>query len=173
MRQITLLLTLLALCSFWQPAEAKNDSLKMAQKAERQREREERRRLADIERMAQPRFKGGDIDKFEAWVVANLRHDFGSLPPNVPHVTVDVPFYVEADGKTTLCDEDTPSKHHYPRIVSEIERVILFSPDWEPGHDPFGNPLRSRQEVSITLKNPAFMAPATPPVPVRRPIRRR
>lgn len=154
------------------PTEAKNDSLKMAKKAQRQQEKQERERLAEIERMAQPRFKGGDIDKFEAWVVANLRFDYGLLPPGTPHVTIEVPFYVESDGKTSLSDEDTPSKHHYPRIVSEIERVILFSPDWEPGHDPFGRPLRSHQKVSITLKNPAYTAPVVPAGP-RRPIRRR
>ncbi len=173
MRKIAILLaTLFALLCVGE-VEAKNDSLKMAQRAEREREKEERRRLAEIERMAQPRFKGGDIDKFEAWIVANLRFDYGLLPPGTPHVTIEVPFYVEADGKTTLSDEDTPAKHHYPRIVSEIERVILFSPDWEPGHDPFGNPLRSHQKVSIMLKNPAYTAPAFPSPRVRRPIRRR
>ncbi|MEE1099073.1 MAG: hypothetical protein UHY58_04050 [Alistipes sp.] len=154
--------------------EAKSDSLKMAQKAEKKRLKEERKRQAEIERMAQPTFKGGDIDKFEAWILANLRKDFAAIPAGTPHVTVEVPFYVEADGSTTLSDEDTPSKRQYPRIVSEIERVILFATDWEPGHDAFGNPIRSRQVATITLKNRNHDIPEKPVVVrPRRPAPRR
>lgn len=150
-------------------AEAKRDSTSMARKAERQRQKEERRRQEEIEQRAKPRFEGGDIERFERWVLANLRHDFGMLPPDVPHVRVEVPFYVEDDGRTTLTDEDFASKQLYPRLVQEIERVILFSPEWEPGHGPLGNPIRSRQELSITIKNHHYTAPASAPRP--RPVR--
>lgn len=169
-----LLIMLLALVA--EPsAEAKNDSLKMAKKEAKRREKEERRRQAEIERLAQPTFKGGDIDKFEAWVVANLRQDFIAIPAGTPHITVEVPFYVEADGRTTLSDEDTLSKRQYPRIVQEIERVILFSTDWEPGHDALGNPIRSRQVATITLKNRNHDIPQKPKqrVTPRRPTPKR
>jgi len=151
-----------------EPLAAKNDSLKMARKAEKQREKEERKKLAEIERMAQPHFKGGDIDKFEAWVVANLKYDFGSLPRDTPHVRVEVPFYVEADGSTSLSDEEIPSERLYPRLVFEIKRVIQFSPEWEPGHDPLGNPIRTRQVLAITLQNHNYIGAPVAPRPIRR-----
>ncbi len=167
-------LLLLVVMAMALPAEAKNDSTKMARKAERQLEREERERQAEIERMAQPRFKGGDIDKFERWVVANLRYDYGELPRSTPHVRIDVPFLVNADGTTSLVEGENPSEQLYPRLVHEIERVILFSPDWEPGHTPQGEPIPSLQTCSITLKNNDYIGmPTAGPKPRTRPVRRR
>lgn len=168
MRQIILILSALLFLVAAEPLAAKNDSLKMARKAEKQREKEERKKLAEIERMAQPHFKGGDIDKFEAWVVANLKYDFGSLPRDTPHVRVEVPFYVEADGSTSLSDEEIPSERLYPRLVFEIKRVIQFSPEWEPGHDPLGNPIRTRQVLAITLQNHNYSGAPVAPRPIRR-----
>lgn len=169
MRHLLIILSALLLLVAVEPAEAKHDSLKMARKAEKKREKEERKRLAEIERMAQPHFKGGDIDKFEAWVVANLKFDFGTLPRDTPHVRVEVPFYVEADGSTSLSDEESPSEKLYPRLVFEIKRVIQFSPEWEPGHDLLGNPIRSRQVLAITLQTHNYIQPSAPaPRPVRR-----
>lgn len=168
MRQIILILSALLFLVAAEPLAAKNDSLKMARKAEKQREKEERKKLAEIERMAQPHFKGGDIDKFEAWVVANLKYDFGSLPRDTPHVRVEVPFYVEADGSTSLSDEEIPSERLYPRLVFEIKRVIQFSPEWEPGHDPLGNPIRTRQVLAITLQNHNYIGAPVAPRPIRR-----
>ena len=157
MKLRSILLLLLACLLFTPEVSAKKDSVAMAEKAAKKAakkaEKEERELQAEIKRRATPHFQGGDIDTFERWVVANLRHDFGPLPPGTPLIVVDVPFYVEADGSTTLIDEDTPSKAQYPRVVREIERVILFSPDWEPGEDMLGNPIRSRQELSLTLKH--------------------
>lgn len=150
MRRLFLILLLCCACSW--TAEAKKDSAAMARKAQKKVEKEERKRQAELERMATPHFQGGDIDTFERWIVANLRKDFGPLPPDAPFIVVEVPFYVEADGSTTLVDEEIPDSRLYPRVVQEIERVILFSPEWDPGVDPFGNPLRSRQTASITLK---------------------
>ena len=126
---------------------------KQQEKELKTQEKEERKRMAELERLATPHFEGGDIDTFERWIVANLRRDFGPLPPNTPYVKVDVPFYVEADGSTSLSDEDTTDEHLYPRLVHEIERVILFSPKWTPGKDAFGNPIRSRQVASLTFKH--------------------
>ena len=173
-----LLCILIALVFFSQPAEAKKDSAAMARKAQKELEKEakkqakeEQKRLEELERLATPHFEGGDIDKFEHWIVANLRRDFGPLPPDAPHIVVDVPFYVEADGRTTLTDEDTTDKRLHPRLVQEIERVILFSPTWEPGHDGFGNPIRSRQVASLTFKHdhslpdPLVIHPTPRPVP--------
>ena len=169
MKRLILIFSALWLLVAMVPAEAKNDSLKMAKKAEKQREREERERLHEIERMAQPHFKGGDIDKFVAWVVANLKFDFGTLPRDTPHVRVEVPFYVEADGSTSLSDEECPSERLYPHLVFEIKRVIQFSPEWEPGHDPLGNPIRTRQVLAITLQNHNYIgAPQPAPRPIRR-----
>ncbi|MBE6196038.1 MAG: hypothetical protein E7137_02965 [Rikenellaceae bacterium] len=168
MRQIMMILSALLFLVAAEPLAAKNDSLKMARKAEKQREKEERKKLAEIERMAQPHFKGGDIDKFEAWVVANLKYDFGSLPRDTPHVRVEVPFYVEADGSTSLSDEEIPSERLYPRLVFEIKRVIQFSPEWEPGHDPLGNPIRTRQVLAITLQNHNYIGAPVAPRPIRR-----
>ncbi len=168
MRQIIMILSALLFLVAAEPLAAKNDSLKMARKAEKQREKEERKKLAEIERMAQPHFKGGDIDKFEAWVVANLKYDFGSLPRDTPHVRVEVPFYVEADGSTSLSDEEIPSERLYPRLVFEIKRVIQFSPEWEPGHDPLGNPIRTRQVLAITLQNHNYIGAPVAPRPIRR-----
>lgn len=170
MKRLMLILSTLAMLLAAVPAEAGNDSLKMARKAEKQREKEERRKQAEIERLAQPHFKGGDIDKFEVWVVANLKFDFGTLPPDTPHVRVEVPFYVEADGSTSLSDEEIPSEKLYPRLVFEIKRVIQFSPEWEPGHDLLGNPVRSRQVLAITLQNHHYIGVTTAPAP--RPMRR-
>lgn len=149
-------------------AEAKGSKEeKAARKAEKERLKEERRIEAERERIATPHFKGGDIDKFESWVRANLRLDYGMLPPDVPHIRVDVPFYVEADGSVTLSKEETPSRKLHPRLVSEIERVILFSPEWDPAHDPdTGLPVRARQELSLTIKNQHYMgAPRPAPRP--------
>lgn len=171
LRLVFHLLTALLLVTLTESASAKSDSLKMAKKAQKEQQKAERRRQHEIKRPAQPHFKGGDIDKFEAWVEANLKFDFGSLPRDTPHIYVEVPFYVEADGSTSLSDEDTPSKKLHPRLVFEIERVIQFSPDWEPGHDLFGNPVRSRQVLSLTLYNHHSTAPAAPARPARR-IRR-
>lgn len=167
MKRLIYTLSALLLLIAAEPASAKNDSLKMAKKAQKEQQKKERERQHELERLAQPHFKGGDIDKFEAWVEANLKFDFGSLPRDTPHIYVEVPFYVEADGSTSLCDEDTPSKKLYPRLVFEIERVILFSPEWEPGHDLLGNPVRSRQVLNLTL----YHHNNTPAAPVR-PIRR-
>lgn len=183
MKRLFLLLLFCSL-SVWTAA-AKKDSASMARKAQKKIEKEERKRQAEVERMATPHFQGGDIDTFERWIVANLRKDFGPLPPNAPFIVVEVPFYVEADGKTSLVDEEIPDSRLYPRVVQEIERVILFSPDWEPGVDPFGNPIRSRQTVSITLKpdhtggvsaihpTPRKPKPAHKPVPKPGPGKRR
>lgn len=171
MKRLILIFSALWLLAAVVPAEAKNDSLKMAKKAEKKHEREERERIHEIERLAQPHFKGGDIDKFETWVVANLKFDFGTLPPDTPHVRVEVPFYVEADGSTSLCDEETSSKQLYPHLVFEIERVILFSPEWEPGHDLLGNPIRSRQLLALTLQNHSYIGPPVAPhAPAPRPV---
>lgn len=147
----------------------------MARKAQKKIEKEERERQAEIERAATPHFQGGDIDTFERWVIANLRRDFGPLPPNAPFLVIEVPFYVEADGSTSLSDEDTSDKRLHPRIVMEIERVILFSPTWDPGHDLFGNPIRTRQQLSLSFKHdhsspkPIVVKPAPRPKPHPKP----
>lgn len=166
LRYLVLLLLFLAVLPPME-AEAKHDSTSMTRKAERQRQKEERCRQDEVEQRAKPRFEGGDMERFERWVLANLRHDFGMLPPDVPHVRVEEPFYVEVDGRTSLTDEEFASKQLYPRLVQEIERVILFSPEWVPGNGPLGNPIRSRQELSITIKNHHYTAPAPRPRPMR------
>ncbi|MBR5464902.1 MAG: hypothetical protein IKU77_03805 [Alistipes sp.] len=173
------------LFAFSLPVAAQTDSVVMDRKAEKEQakeakrqekeakkqEKEEQKRLAELERLATPHFQGGDIDTFEQWIVANLRRDFGPLPPNTPYVKVEVPFYVEADGSTSLPDEDTTDEHLYPRLVQEIERVILFSPKWDPGQDAFGHPVRSRQVASLTFKHdpsqadPWVIHPTPRPVP--------
>ena len=154
-----------------QQEKAQKKEAKAQEKAQKKQEKEERKRMAELERLATPHFEGGDIDTFERWIVANLRRGFGPLPPNTPYVKVDVPFYVEADGSTSLSDEDTTDEHLYPRLVHEIERVILFSPKWTPGKDAFGNPIRSRQVASLTFKHdpsqidPWDIHPTPRPVP--------
>lgn len=157
MKQSMMLCLMMALFLAAPEAMAKKDSAKMAEKVAKKEskkaEKEARELEAEAKRRATPHFQGGDMDTFERWVIANLRRDFGPLPPGTPVIVVDVPFYVETDGSTSLIDEDTPSKTQHPRIVREIERVILFSPDWDPGEDMLGNPVRSRQELSLTLKH--------------------
>ena len=167
-----------------QQIEAKRDSLSMARKAERKRQKEERRQQEELEELAQPHFKGGNIDKFERWVLENLHYDYGMFPPNAPHVTLDVPFFVEADGSTSLTYENYASKNVHPRLAQEVERVILFSPEWDPAHGPLGNPIQSRQVLTLTLKNrmhtdpslansPSHVPPRPKPIPrPRRPVRR-
>ena len=157
-----------------QQIEAKRDSLSMARKAERKRQKEERRQQEELEELAQPHFKGGNIDKFERWVLENLHYDYG----------IDVPFFVEADGSTSLTYENYASKNVHPRLAQEVERVILFSPEWDPAHGPLGNPIQSRQVLTLTLKNrmhtdpslansPSHVPPRPKPTPrPRRPVRR-
>lgn len=170
MRIFQFLLFALLLLTTW-PAEAKRDSVALARKAERQQKKEEYRREAELQRLAEPHFKGGDIDRFEAWVVSNLRLDYGAFPPGVPHIQLEVPFWVEADGTVSLSDEEYSSKNLYPRLVQEVERVILFSPEWEPGHDPLGNPIRTHQLLRMTLNSASYdPLPAARPAP--RPMRR-
>ncbi len=173
MKRLLALIISIVITTSITPSFAKSDSAKIARKAEKEQQRAERRAEAEREYLAEPHFKGGDIEKFEKWVQANLKFDYGSLPRDTPHIRVDVPFWVEADGSTSLMEGDTPSKRLHPQLVEAIERVIPFSPEWEPAHDQMGNPIRSSQTLSLTINNHSYIAPITARPVGPRPMPRR
>ena len=89
-----------------------------------------------------PTFKGGGPNNFATWVTSHVKYPKAAKKAGVEG-TVKVCFVVDTDGKIT--DAHVHEGVH-PELDAEAVRVVMKSPQWEPGKKD-GKPVR----VSYTM----------------------
>lgn len=77
-----------------------------------------------------PTFKGGDANKFSAWVSKNLRYPKAAAKAGIQG-RILVQFDICADGKVRNIKVVNGVS---PELDAEAVRVISASPDWKPGY---------------------------------------
>jgi periplasmic protein TonB len=91
-----------------------------------------------------PSFKGGDLDKFRAWVQKRTNYPQAAVDNGIQG-KVYLTFIVETDGSVSNV---TIVKGVDPLIDNEAVKAIQSSPKWSPGLQR-GQPVRVRYSMSL------------------------
>ncbi|MCC8036044.1 MAG: TonB family protein [Rikenellaceae bacterium] len=94
-----------------------------------------------------PSFQKGDLTKFREWVISRTEYP-SELKKESIKGNVVVTFVIERDGSIT--DVQVLSGLH-PLLDREAVRAVEESPDWEPGLDENGNPVRVRMNMPVSF----------------------
>lgn len=100
-----------------------------------------------------PKFMDGDINRFRDWVNSRLEYPKSFMNRNIPMIKLSVDFLVDENGTAhvlTKVDESDPMYDLY----KAADDAINSSPQWEPGKDLNGNPVKVRYTLPIHFKNP-------------------
>lgn len=95
-----------------------------------------------------PRFRGGGIQVFQAWVQSQVVYPEAMRQGHVEG-TVVASFVVTKDGLVRGVEIlRTP----HERLGLEVDRVIKLSKSWTPGYDAQGQTVDVRQSVAVRFK---------------------
>ncbi len=103
-----------------------------------------------------PKFRGGDLLNFRAWVQSRVKYPMEALEQGISGRVV-VAFVVECDGSVGAVEVlQAPDKSLAAEVVRVIESVPAGS--WAPGMQQ-GEPVRVKYIVPVDFKMPV---PETP-----------
>ena len=93
-------------------------------------------------------FMGGELQKFNEWVARNLRYPQQAVENNISG-TVFARFIVETTGELSNIEIlRTPDSC----LSDEVIRVMRTSPQWVPGTDTEGNPVRISYTMPVIFR---------------------
>lgn len=96
-----------------------------------------------------PTFKGGNIMKFREWVMSQIKYPEEAAKQDIQGQVV-IAFYVEEDGSV---EETQIIRSPNTSLSNEVERVVMNSPQWEPGKND-GKPVRIKYTLPVVFKKP-------------------
>jgi len=105
--------------------------------------------VAQMNSERNPRFKGGDRNRFIAWVQDHIKYPKEALDARQSG-TVMVSFAVGRNGKV---QEVLVSEGVCPALDAEAVRVVSSSPKWKPAKRN-GRPVRTPMTVPVTFTLP-------------------
>ncbi|MBQ2842816.1 MAG: energy transducer TonB [Alistipes sp.] len=100
-----------------------------------------------------PTFKGGDLNRFRAWIV-NRMH---LTPDQLVNDTLRVSFVV---GKAGKLEDITLIRGVEPYIDKHVMGILKYSPKWKPGIKD-GQPVRVKYTLPIVFRKSGGDSPSS------------